>query len=685
MVLSHRLNNHSYGQMLVEVLLALAITAIMMPALLLSFVASRQGKVQQNQRLDATMLATEAKTAVRTVSELGWSFISTNGTYHPALINNTWSLASGTESVNGFSRYITIEDVYRDANGNIVSFGGILDPSTKKVTVTVSWNSFIPSSVQSTYFVGRTDNTALIQSSYDDFNVGIKTNVQVTNLQGGEVKISTNTKGQWCKPQLSSATIDLPGTPNAVTAVEGHIYVSTGAQAVSSQDSFAHILVANTDPPTFSLAGKIKGYKTNDVFGESSWAYVATSNDTKEGVIINLNTFDDQPNKIYHQEGYLNTTTDGGNSDSTDANTVFVLGNRAYLTAGNYLYIFDITTRSGTHTKIGKRIQFANSGDTAGGIYVKNLSGSIYAFIAIQGSTVEELKIAEVTNSNDNNHWKIVGSINIEPNNCSTLESGKAIFVNPAGTRVYISSTNDANFKEFFVIKTENKTAPELAGGIATNPPCTNGGGYESNGMDPEQSVVVSLQENRVILVGLNGEEYQVLDMTNENNPSRCGGMQYNTGLYGVAAVRESDGDAYAYIITGDNPRKLKVVQGGPDGPYLEAGTYESSVFDIGSSATFNRFDANADLPDPAKTKIQYQVAIADPGVSGQCSDATYVFIGPDGTSNTKFATSSALPLNNDGAGYENPGRCLKYRAYLLTTDYNVTPTLTDILFNFSP
>jgi hypothetical protein len=547
----------------------------------------------------------------------------------------------------------------------------------------VSWNSLIPSSIQSTYFVSRTDNTALTQSTYDDFNPGTKTNVQVTNLQGGEVKISTNTKGQWCSPQLSSATIDLPGTPNAVTAVEGHIYVSTGAQAISSQDSFAHVLVANTDPPTFTLAGKIKGYKTTAVFGQPDWAYVATSNDTREGVIINLNIFADQQNKVYREEGYLNTTTDSGGSASTDADTIFVLGNRVYLTAGNYLYVFDISTKSGTHTKIGKRIQFANSGDTAGGIYIENLSGSIYAFIAIQGSTVEELKIADVTNPNDNNHWKIVGSINIEPNNCSTLESGKDVFVNPAGTRAYISSTNDANFKEFFVIKTENKASPQLAGGIATNPPCTNGGGYESNGMNPEESVVVSLQENRVILVGLNGEEYQVLNMTNENSPSRCGGMQYNAGLYGVAAVRESDGDAYAYIITGDNPRKLRVVQGGPDGPYLESGTYESSAIDIHTSATFNRFDVTADIPS-SSTSAQYQVAIADP-VDGSCTNANYVFIGPDGTSSTKFATSSALPLNNDGVGYENPGRCLKYRAYLSTTDYYVTPTLTDILFNFSP
>ncbi len=680
----HRFNNASCsarGQMLVELLLALGLSAIMLPALLIGLVASQSGKAQQAQRFDATTLSKEAYDAIRIVRELGWAGVSTNGTYHPEVTGSTWSLVPGVETVGGFSRYITIEDAQRDATGALVSSGGIPDPSTKKATITISWNTPYPSQMSATYYMARTDNTAVTHTSYDDFDDGTTTHTQVTNVSGGEVKLAPNTKGQWCQPQLSGVTIDLPGTPNAVTAVEGNIYVSTGAQAIPSQDSFAHIVVSNTDPPVFSLRGKLRGYKTNAVFGESDWGYIATTNDTKEVVIINLNQFDDEPNKLYHEEGYFNTTTNTGGSSSTDADTVFVMNNRGYMTAGNYLYVFNLDSKSGSRPKIGNRIQFANSGDTAGEIYGRVVDGTTYIFVAIQGSTPEELKVLNVTNPSDSNQWRVVGQINIEPNNCSSLESGKAVFVNPAGTRAFISSTNDASFKEFFVIDTTNKTNPTLIGGLATNPPCTNGGGYEAGGMDPEQSVVVSLQENRAILVGLNGEEYQVLNITNEASPTRCGGLNYNTGLYGVAAVKEADGDAYAYIITGDNPRKVRMIQGGPDGPYLESGTYESSRMDVGSEATFNRFDVTADLPP--QTAIEYQIAVADP-VGGSCDTANYVFVGPDGTPATTFTGSGAIPLNNDGAGYENPGQCLKYRAYLSTSDFSVTPQLLDILFNFS-
>jgi type II secretory pathway pseudopilin PulG len=685
MELLHQFNNmkkHSRGQFLLELILAMGLSAIMLPALLVGLVASQEGKAQQRQRIDATNFSKEAYDQLRIVRERGWEFVSINGIYHIIADGNTWALEEGSTTIGGFTISIEIFDVYRDVYGNIVDDGGSLDPLMKKIVITISWDTPYPSSTSSTYYVVRSDNTIITQTTVGDFNAGIKINTQVTDISGGEVKLSPNTKGQWCQPQLSDVTINLPGTPNAVTAVEGHIYVSTGAQAISSQDSFAHILVSNSDPPTFTLHGKVTGYKTNAVFGETDWGYIATSTNTKEVVIINLNQYDDPDNKIYHEEGYFNTVTDSGGSVTTDADTIFVMNNRGYVTAENYLYVFNLDSRSGSRAKIGKRIQFADSGDSAGEIYGRVVNGHTYIFIAIQGSTVEEMKIADVTNPSDSNQWKIVGSINIEPNGCSSLESGKAIFVNPAGTRAYISSTNDASFKEFFIIDTSSKTNPTLIGGFATKPPCTNGGGYEANGMDPEQSVVVSLLENRAILVGLNGEEYQVLNTSDEAHPSRCGGLQYNAGLYGVAAVKEADGDAYAYIITGDDPRKLRMIQGGPDGPYLETGEFESSIIDMTRAVTFNRFDVTADIP--AQTTAEYQVAIADP-VSGSCNNANFVYVGPDGTPDTKFTAPSALPLSNDGAGYENPGQCVRYKLYLTTTDYNVSPTIFDVTFNFAP
>src|SRR3989338_8268204 len=677
------------GQSLIEILLAMALMSIILPALLTGFVASRGGKPQQSRRIEAIALLKEAEEIVRSVSERDWKSFAVNGVYHPTVSGNAWYLDTGSETVNELTRTLAISDVYRDANGLIVASGGSLDTSTKKVDISVSWDMPYLSSITTTVYATRyLGNNANEQTSQAQFSQGVTDNTQVTNDTGGEVKLATNTKGKWCQPNLSISSVNLPITnvPIAVSAVEGKIYVATGA--TTSGPAFFNVNVSNTDPQQSQIIGSFDNYQTNAVFGENDYAYLATTNNTKEAVIIDLNNFADPLNKKYAEAGYFNTTTDSGSSVSTDANTIFVYNNRGYVTAGNYLYVFNLSSKSGSRPKIGKRINFANSGDKAGEVYVRDVGGDTYAFIAIEGSTVDELKIANVTDPNNNNKWKIVGQINIEPNNCSTLESGKAIFVNPAGTRAYISSTNDASFKEFFIIDTTNKSNPQLVGGIATNPPCTNGGGYEAGGMNPEQSVVVSLAENRAILVGIDAsggadsEEYQVLDTTNEAAPVKCGGLQISSGVYGVASVRETDGDAFSYIITGDGTGELKIIQGGPDGTYLESGTYESATLDMGADVAFNRLITNSVLPNG--TTLDFQLSITH-DIGGSCNGVTFNYVGPDGTSNTYFPESGGTISLSDSGGYVNPGRCVRYKARLMTTDYYVTPEILNVALNYSP
>ena len=672
------------GFTLIEILIVVALSGLIIPPLFVGFMTTRDGKAQQQQRIEALELLKETSEAMRSYRENDWTQFAVNGTYHPVISGNAWTLVSGSQTVNGFTKSVVISSVQRNATGDIVQTGGIDDPSTKKVDITIAWDEPSTGSVNSTQYITRhLDNGAYIDSTQAEFNNSTQNQVAVTSTAGGEVTLGTNTKAQWCEPQLSNATLDLPGQPNAVWATEGHVYVATGQTTSSSQDSFAHVLVANTDPPTSSIHGKLRGYKTNAVFGEPNWGYIATTNDSKEIVIVNLTQFSNVANKLYREEGSFNAT------GTADADTIFVHNNRGYMTAGQYLYVFNLSSRSGSRSQIGNRISFADSGDKANEIYVREVSGSIYVYVAVEGSTVDEIKIINVTNNNISSQWRVVGGLNIEPNNCSSLESGKAVFVKPDGTRAYISSVNDQNFKEFFTINTTNKSSPTLSGGFATNPPCTNGGGYEAGGMDPEQSTIVSLLENRAVLVGVDAEggvdseEYQVLDLSNEAVPIKCGGLQLNQGIYGVAGVKETDGDAYAYIITGDEANELKIVQGGPDGHYFDTGSIESHTFDLGYSSSFNRFTATT--TKPVGTDIRFQFAGADP-INGSCTGVTFNFTGPDGTNTSYYpSTGGTILTDNDNTGYENPARCFRYKAFLTSINPDTTPVLSDVTVNYSP
>ncbi|MCH8741386.1 hypothetical protein IH779_00545 [Patescibacteria group bacterium] len=62
--------------------------------------------------------------------------------YHPEKtidIPPQWALIQGEEIIDGFSRKVVFKEVFRDGNDDIVETGGVLDPDTKKATVTVSW------------------------------------------------------------------------------------------------------------------------------------------------------------------------------------------------------------------------------------------------------------------------------------------------------------------------------------------------------------------------------------------------------------------------------------------------------------------------------------------------------------------------------------------------------------------
>ena len=129
----------TYGQTIVELLITVALTAIIFPALITGLVSSREGKAQQKQKTEAYSLIKEAEEAVRLAREVGWDTFAVNGPYHPEIAGNTYVLVPNSQTTAvGFTRTILIEDALRDSAGNIAD-SGTIDPSTKKVTITVSW------------------------------------------------------------------------------------------------------------------------------------------------------------------------------------------------------------------------------------------------------------------------------------------------------------------------------------------------------------------------------------------------------------------------------------------------------------------------------------------------------------------------------------------------------------------
>lgn len=650
------------GQSLVELLMAIGILSVILPALTFGILASRDGKAQQAQRLQAVALLKETEEAVRVVRENGWISFAVNGTYHPEISGNTWVLASGSATVNGFSRAVTISDVYRNTSGAIVATGGaVLDPSTKKVDISIGWTLPYPTTLDSTVYLTRyLENAVYTETTQTQFNAGTQTGVTVQATTGsgladdGEIILGSGGHSNWCEPSLVENTLDLSGQgyASSITAIEGKIFAGTGEN--SSGLSFMAINVTDAYPPVPSQQNTFDGYKSNGVFGETNYGYITTDTNQREVVVINIS------GNPYS----LSTFFDAPGNGSGDG--IFVAGNTGYMTSGNKLYNFDLTNKNDPNNS---RPLIDTDGVTLAGNGTDLYIVGNYAYLATDNAS-NELQIVDLSNPSN---LTVIGQANTDS------AAGVDVIVNPTGTRAYLATAGSATKHELFIINIEAKTGNRtIVGSYNTN--------YNGVVGDMSPKGVTVVPGNRVILVGQNGEEYQVINTQTESSPVHCGGIEVNTSVHSVASViEESDGDAYSYIVTGDADEELKIIAGGPGGSYAAVGVFESATFDPGYQTANNRFQAT--FSQPSGTSLTFQVSMAN-AVGGVCPTTGYTYVGFDGLTTTQSSINSGesytFPFNPVPPSYNNPGRCLRYKAYF-TGNGTSTPVLNDVSINYSP
>jgi len=122
-------------------------------------------------------------------------------------------------------------------------------------------------------------------------------------------------------------------------------------------------------------------------------------------------------------------------------------------------------------------------------------------------------------------------------------------------------------------------------------------------------------------------------------------------------------------VAVGSPPGSLTLV--GPPYPTSTEAWLISNTFDVGSSSsTFYSLRFNP-ASQPAFASARFQIAANN-------DQATWNFVGPDGTAGTYYtASGDATPGSLDGNRY------LRYKAYLSTQDGNITPQIDDVRVEF--
>ncbi len=172
---------YTKGALLLELLVVISLLAIILSASANGvFLSLRSNKIS-GERDVAYALASESLEAARATGEKDWLNIYslTKSTQHYKTIQSSgsWILATGDETVSlnniSYTRYITIDNVSRDGTTRLIqtSYSSADDdPSTQKVTATVSWLGGTPVVISS--YVFRFKNDTCVQSTWTTLDSG---------------------------------------------------------------------------------------------------------------------------------------------------------------------------------------------------------------------------------------------------------------------------------------------------------------------------------------------------------------------------------------------------------------------------------------------------------------------------------------------------------------------------------
>lgn len=177
------LSTSSRGALLLELLIAISVIAAVLSVGSQSVYVSMQSGKTSGETDTAIGLANEALEATRAVADEKWQNIydltKASQHYKTVLSGNKWTLETGDETIAlntaSYTRYVIVENVSRDASTRMIDTGTNYDPSTQKVTVTVSWTGNGSPVVVSDYFL-RWKNRVCPQTSWaGGVSSGVKT------------------------------------------------------------------------------------------------------------------------------------------------------------------------------------------------------------------------------------------------------------------------------------------------------------------------------------------------------------------------------------------------------------------------------------------------------------------------------------------------------------------------------
>ena len=661
-----------------------------------------------------------------------------------ALPVHFFTVISGEESFDisgsNFIRYFYVENVNRDANGNIVSSGGTEDPSTQKITVTVTWPG-TTTGISFSEYVTRTGSSVFRQTDWSGgdgqegpittVNDKFATSSDIGYLSGA---ISVASPGASTSPWTVTSTV--PGLSDnfmsamAVDLFGGYIYLA-GYEQASASDYNWRIEKRNLSDGSLVSGFGNGGVATSTGPGTrsdkanylaidpaSGYMYVAGYSyyltDAYDWRVEKRNLGDGSFVSGFGNEGFVTSTGQGYHNDQAKGIALDLVNGFMYL-SGYSIYDADYSD-----VRVEKRNLSDGSlvsGFGNGGVATSTSPGSFdddMRKIVIDSSNSYLYGVGYEQNAAENYNWRIEKRNASDGSFVSGFGSGGIvtstgygygdddayyIVIEPAGAYMYVvgyeqDSASDYNWR----IEKRSLSVGDLivgfgSGGVVTS---TSAGADR----DGAKSIAIDSVSGFMYVAGYESDpDYNWrIEKRNLSDGSLVsgfgnGGVATSTGPGSGSdsaqsiAIDTAGGYMYVsgysyYPSTGSRVWQIekRLLSDGTlvSFPGVSAGILISSVFDSGvfSGATFNSVGWQGD--QPSGTSVQFQIATSNN------SAGPWNYVGPDGASGSYYSPAGPGIFTPISYQYHSNQRYIRYMAFL-NVNGSSTPQINDILIGWSP
>jgi Tfp pilus assembly protein PilV len=428
------------GQSLVEVMIAIALFAVLGVSILGVTISAAQSSKEAAEMVSAAALQQEGMTAVRSIRNRSFAEL-TNGAHGTTTGSGYYALSGSSDSLLGgkYTRTITVADVYRSGGltGDIAG-SGTLDPEAKKITLTTVWTTLTGKvqTITSDFYAFNLSAINWLQSTLAEFNAGYFNSTDAVSGSGGEVKLRAMDT-DW-NPIKAEQMVDVNGTGDMreVYFDEANDLLYTLQNSTTTYELSRYSVSGVSEAVPVFIDGFDTAAIVDDFVISGNYAYLATSTDASEVVVVRLSDMTQ-----------VNTINIAGNGDATGIDVTGTTLVVSRLSTGDAeLYVYDITTPEGTISELG-------STDVSGDVNDVVVS-STYAFLASSDNSNEVRAVSLST-------YASVGTLNM-------TGTGDALTLERVGTNLYVGRADGAADFDFAKVNITTPSAMTLTNSVDT-------------------------------------------------------------------------------------------------------------------------------------------------------------------------------------------------------------------------